>query len=236
MYAAAGLLRQDDLRAASRLLWREYGTLLDEVDGGLELWERRLFDAVLIPSDRILLVGCGAGRDLLALRELGYDVTGLDPTPELVEQARRHLVRRAMTAVVREGFVETAELGDQYDVAVLAGNCYGCVLGRTSRIATLARIRAHLAPQGRLVITYAGVLRRPPSSIRVTRLVGYAARADWRAESGDSFARDYLAHRLLRYEHRFEPGEVARECAAAGLRVVHDVTTAAYYVVAVPAT
>jgi SAM-dependent methyltransferase len=236
MYAAAGLLRQDDLKAASRLLWREYGTLLDDVDGGLESWERRLYDAVLIPSDRILLAGCGAGRDLLALRELGYDVTGLDPTPELVEQARRHLVRRRMSAVVKEGFIETAELGGQYDLAVLAGNCYSFILSGESRIATLARVKAHLAPHGRLVITYTGALRRPPASIRLTRLVSYAARADWRPERGDSFTRHYLTLRLLRYEHMFGPGEVARECAEAGLRVVRDVTTGACYVVAVPTT
>jgi hypothetical protein len=42
-------------------------------------------------------------------------------------------------------------------------------------------------------------------------------------------------HRLLRYEHMFTPGEVEQECAKAGLRVVRDVRTAGYYVVAVPA-
>jgi SAM-dependent methyltransferase len=235
MYAAAGLLRKDDFRAASRLLWAEYGTLVEDVDGGLEAWERRLYDTVLRPPDRILLVGCGAGRDLLALRELGHEVTGLDPTPELVDQARRHLARRGVTATIREGFVETVDLGDQYDLVVLAGNCYSFLLSAASRIATLTRIKAHLAPQGRVVITYTGAVRRPPISIHVTRIISRMARADWRPEEGDSFSRDYLKHRLLRYEHMFGPGEVERECAEAGLRVVRDVRTAAYYVVAVPA-
>jgi SAM-dependent methyltransferase len=232
-YVAAGLLHRDDFRRASRILWRDYGTLIEDVDGGLENWERRMFESALKPSDRILLVGCGAGRDLLALRELGYDVTGLDPTPELVERARYHAARRGVTAVVLEGFVETAELG-VYDVVVLAGNCYSFIQGADARIATLIRLKAHLAPQGRIVITYAGALRRGSSGIRLTQLVSRVWRAHWHPERGDNFARDYFAHRLIRYEHMFVTGEVALECAEAGFHIVRDVTTAAYYVVAAP--
>ena len=235
IYAAAGLLRKNDFRIASRLLWRNYGTLIDDIDGGLEVWERRLYDAVLKPSDRILLVGCGAGRDLLALREMGYEVTGLDPTPELVDQARRNLARRGFTAMVREGFIETSDLGELYDVVVLAGNCYSLLLTAASRIATLARIKAHLSPQGRVIIVYTGAVHRPPLAIHVTRITSRIAGADWRPEPGDAFSRDPVTHRLLRYEHMFKPGEVEQECAEAGLRVVRDVRTAGFYVVAVPA-
>lgn len=236
LYAAAGLLRRDDFRAASRLLWRDYGTLVEDVDGGLEVWERRLYDAVLEPSDRILLVGCGAGRDLLALRELGYNVTGLDPTPELVEQARHNLARRGIAARILEGFVETTALDGNYDVVVLAGNCYSFLPTAVDRITTLARIRNHLPACGRVVITYTGAVRRPPFWILMTRIVARLTRADWRPEQGDSFSPDYLKHRLLRYQHMFTAGEVARECAEAGLRVMRDVRTAGYYVVGVRAT
>ena len=235
MYAAAGLLRKDDLRTASRLLWRGYGTLIEDVDGGLEGWERRLYGAVLQPSDRILLVGCGAGRDLLALREMGYEVTGLDPTPELVDEARRNLARRGVTAIIREGFIETSDLEESYDVIVLAGNCYSFLLTAATRIATLARVKAHLSPQGRVVIMYTGAAHRPPLAIHVARITSRMAGTDWRPELGDAFARDPMTRRLLRYEHMFMPGEVERECAEAGLRVVRDVRTAAYYVVAVAA-
>jgi len=39
---------------------------------------------------RILDVGCGPGRDLLALRNLGHEPTGLEGCPAFVEMARRH--------------------------------------------------------------------------------------------------------------------------------------------------
>ena len=235
VYAAAGLLRRRDLERASRLLWREYGTLAADVDGGLEGWERRLYESVLQRGDRILLVGCGAGRDLLALREQGYDVAGLDPTPELVEAARQHLARRGLSAPVQQGFVETADLGGPYDVIVLAGNCYSFLPTAALRTATLRRIREHLPPNGRVVITYTGAVRPPPMAIGVSCVMARLTRADWRPEPGDAFSRDYLQHRLVRYEHMFREGEVARECERAGLRTVREVRTAGYYVVAVPA-
>jgi SAM-dependent methyltransferase len=236
MFAAAGLLRREDLRVASRHLWRDYGTLLEDVDGGLEVWEQRMFASVLQPGDHILLVGCGAGRDLIALHELGYEVTGLDPTPELVEQARSNLLRRGMTARVVQGFVETAVVDGTYNVVVLAGNSYSFLPTSMSRIATLERIRKQLSAGGRVVITYTGAVRRQPFSIWLTRIVARLSGADWRPEPGDIFARDYFKRRLLRYEHMFMPGELSGECAAAGLRVVKEVRTSGYYVVAVPAT
>jgi SAM-dependent methyltransferase len=199
------------------------------------MWERNLFRELLQPSDRVLLIGCGAGRDLLALKELGYDVTGLEPVPELVELARGHLERRGMNARILTGFAETVDLEGSYDAVVFASLCYSSVRGSRSRIATLGRIKEHLARDGRVAITYAAF--PPPSrpSIWLTALGAGLSRADWRPEQGDSFSRGHLAPRVLRYEHMFRPGEVAGECAAAGLRIIRDefVTSPVPYVVAV---
>lgn len=38
---------------------------------------------------RILDLGCGSGRDLLAFQEMGYQVTGLDATPAFVEMSKQ---------------------------------------------------------------------------------------------------------------------------------------------------
>ncbi len=71
LYLAAGLLRADDLDAAARDEWIDFSISNEDVDAGLSRDERQFFESHLRSGDRVLLVGCGAGRDLLALGRLG---------------------------------------------------------------------------------------------------------------------------------------------------------------------
>jgi 2-polyprenyl-3-methyl-5-hydroxy-6-metoxy-1,4-benzoquinol methylase len=48
-----------------------------------------LIGAMNRPKGRILDLGCGPGRDLVAFQEMGYEVTGLDATPAFVEMAKQ---------------------------------------------------------------------------------------------------------------------------------------------------
>lgn len=233
LHLAAGLLRQEDLKTASRMYWRAYGTSDDEVDAGLELWEKRLYEKLLRPEDRVLLVGCGAGRDLLALAERGYDVTGLDPMPELVDRAREHLARRSLSGKVQQGFVEDADIDGVFDAIILAGCCYCYVPESRTRVSTLARLKVRLADRGLLVVTYAASQPRSRFLLWMMRTVSWLSRGNWKAERGDNLSRGYFVPQLLRYEHLFAPGEVARECAEAGLRLVgEEVNTPFHYVIA----
>lgn len=238
LYVAAGLLRQDDLRAASRLRWRDFGLSEDYFDTGLELWERRLYSDFLRPSDRVLLVGCGTGRDLMGLLELGYNVTGLEQAPELVELARTHLVRRGMKATVLAGDVERVDFNTSYDAVIFSPGVYSCLNQSASRVATLERLKSCLSDGGRILVSYYGFVSRSRMSEGLTQISAWLNRADWHPEPGDNFSRDETVARVLRYEHLFRAGEVAAECAAAQLRVIWDeaVWSPFHCAVAVPAT
>jgi SAM-dependent methyltransferase len=237
LYLAVGLLRQEDLRKASLVRWRDFGLSVDDSDIGLEQWERRLYSDFLRPSDRVLLIGCGTGRDLLGLLELGYDVTGLEQAPELVDLARTHLARRGMTATVLGGHIEVVDFDKRYDAVIFSPGVYSCLHQSASRVATLERIRMCLSDTGRILISYYRFIPRSPLSEALIRVSAWLARADWRLEAGDSFSRDHVVGRALRYEHVFRPGEVAHECAAAQLRVLWDepVWSEFHCAVAVPA-
>jgi SAM-dependent methyltransferase len=236
IYVAVGLLRREDLRAASRFRWRDFGLSIDDFDLGLEQWERRLYGDFLRPSDRVLLIGCGTGRDLAGLLELGYDVTGLEQAPELVERARTHLARHGITAAVLEGDVEVVDFDRRYDAVIFSPGVYSCLHQSSSRVATLGRIRACLSDEGRILISYYGLMPHSPLSESLIQVSAWLARADWRLEHGDTFSRDHTVGRVLRYAHLFGPGEVAHECAAAHLRVIRDeaVWSAFHCAVAIP--
>jgi SAM-dependent methyltransferase len=225
LYLAAGLMRRADLRAAAKIRWRAFGVSVDDSDSGLAVSERRMVTNLLHPSDRVLLVGSGTGRDLLGLLELGYDASGLEQVPELAEISRAHLARRGLTATVLSGLVEDAEYGGRYDAIVFSLGVYSCLPHAESRIATLRRLRAHLSPEGRIILSYTGVPAAPSLARHLMRISAVLSRADWTPEPGDAFARDYLVRRIPRYEHLFQPGDVAAECRAAGLRLIQDAVT-----------
>lgn len=51
---------------------------------------RRRFVAALPPGGRVLDAGCGSGRDALAFRELGFDVTAFDGSAAMAAKASAH--------------------------------------------------------------------------------------------------------------------------------------------------
>ncbi|OFW26912.1 MAG: hypothetical protein A3H97_21930 [Acidobacteria bacterium RIFCSPLOWO2_02_FULL_65_29] len=223
LYLAAGFLRQNELQAASALRWVNFGvSAAGDAEIGLTPSERRLYLEVLHPADRVLLVGCGTGRDLIGLCELGFEVTGIDQAAELVEIARQNLARRGLTASVALERAEDIELHDQYDAIVFSNGCYSFLRPSASRVGMLARMKSRLSNGGHVVIAYTAFARPSALSVRLTDISARLSGADWRPERGDCFSRDHLGRRVLRYEHAFRPDEVAAECAAAGLRGIRD--------------
>ncbi|HPJ36329.1 MAG TPA: class I SAM-dependent methyltransferase [Spirochaetota bacterium] len=52
---------------------------------GIDRWFERVFPA----GSSVLDIGCGSGRDMALLSSMGYDVYGVDPSPEMLEEAIR---------------------------------------------------------------------------------------------------------------------------------------------------
>jgi SAM-dependent methyltransferase len=222
LYLGAGLLTLRQLRAASIVRWEAYATADCNVDAGLEEWEDRVFRDVLRPSDRVLLVGCGTGRDLIALLRLGFDVIGLEQSPMLADEARSHLRGRGLTAVVVAEMVESYVSDASYDAVVFSLYMYSYIIGEASRVAILRRTREHLSPHGRIIISYATIQPQSPVWIVLARIGSVCSGSDWRPDWGDRLHGPLSQPDLLSLEHQFSPDGVAHECRAAGLRVMRD--------------
>jgi ubiquinone/menaquinone biosynthesis C-methylase UbiE len=73
---------------------REAATFDDEPDHGLadpatrEVWRSLLLDVLPPPPARVADIGCGTGSLSRLLVDEGFDVEGLDFSPEMVERAR----------------------------------------------------------------------------------------------------------------------------------------------------
>lgn len=101
---------------------------------------------------RVLELGCGSGRVLLAMAEAGAHVTGLELDRGMLEGARARLANadpavRARVALV-EGDMSRFELDATFDRVVVPFSGLYC-LSTPARLASCVRaVRAHLAPGG----------------------------------------------------------------------------------------
>jgi len=222
-YLAAGTQRLSDLRAGVERSWEAFNARDVDVGSGLLPWESRIVDRVVKPGDRLLIVGSGTGRDLVALAERGYTVTGVEPSSHARAIAEHSLERRHLAATIVGGFFEDAAMTERFDVIMFSYYCYCYIPMAARRIDILHKAGAALEPGGRVIVSYFARDRGRVMLARVARWMAAVSGSDWRPEDGDGLYPLESRRGPLRfhYEHTFVPGEIDREATAAGLRVVH---------------
>ncbi len=108
---------------------------------------------LLPPSGRALDIGAGTGRDAAALADRGFAVTAVEPTAELRAHGARLHAAKAI-AWIDDSLPDLPVLaagGERFDLVMLTAVLMHLDAGERSR--AMARLAAHLAPGGRLVIT-----------------------------------------------------------------------------------
>lgn len=216
-YASVGLLNRDQLGRAIAGRWARWG--LDERYAlqGLFGWEEPFVRKFLKPDDRILIVGSGSGREVIALRRDGYNVEGLEPAAAAAELSREIMTKAGVQAHVRIGGIETVALDGHFDLFIFSWYCYSYIAHRPTRVAALRSARAHLAPGGRIILSY--IVGEPiPKRLPITlaALVARVSGAGWRPEKNDVVSFEPGG---LHFEHHFAPGEIEDEAREAGLQV-----------------
>lgn len=106
-------------------------------------------EAELVASYRpstVLDAGCGTGRVAIELARRGMDVVGVDVDPSMLAAA----ARAAPTITWVRADLSELDLGRRFDVVVMAGNVPLFTTAGTEA-ALVARVAAHLAPEGRLI-------------------------------------------------------------------------------------
>lgn len=116
--------------------------------------EARLIDAMAPRNARILDAGCGPGRVGVLLAAAGHDVVGVDVDPILIAAANAD--RPGPVWLVEDLAVldlPARGIAEPFDVIACVGNVVP-FLASTTRRMTLANLRRHLAPGGRLVVAF----------------------------------------------------------------------------------
>jgi SAM-dependent methyltransferase len=163
---------------------------------------------------RLLELGCGPGTDTQPLAAAGYDVTAIDASPGMVQQARSGLAAAGRRATVLQlGIEDMAALAPQvFDAAFSNFGPLNCVPDLATAAAALAD---RLQPGAVLVASVIG--RVCPWEIAL-----YASRAQWRRASlrfVDGFVPVPLEGGRV-WTHYYTPPEFTRPFAAAGFSTV----------------
>jgi len=188
--------------------------------GGTALTEAALTHCFLAPGALVADIGCGRGASLPLLARRGLAPVGLDPSPQLLAEARRH----DHNAALAQATAEAVPFRGGTFAAVLCE----CVLSITrDPRAALGEMRRILAPGGFLVLT--DLYLRDPVDASAPRTAGCAAGAvargvvEERLRAAGFFVRVFEDHSRLLAELAgrllfagFDSSELGLGCTSCG--------------------
>jgi len=210
-----GLLRRTQLNAVTARFYLGQACYVDSGynASGLFDWERSAIARYFPSTGRVLVPGCGGGRELSALTAMGFRTTGFDPDPRFVDAAQdaevaglahRPVVVHAPPDKVPEGL-------PMHDACVLGWGAYTHMAGRDARIALLRELAGVLVPGAPLLLSF---WASPPSPRRVRiahRFASLVARLTFNDRSPEYG--DWLGQH---FAHYFDEAEVRAELREAG--------------------
>jgi SAM-dependent methyltransferase len=109
-------------------------------------------DLVRSVGNRVLELGCGTGQVTIALAEAGFEVTGLDLSPLMLDVAQEKSAALDLAIRGRLRFVQgdmaAFELESDFDAVIIPFRSFQFLLTSDAQRACLTRIRNHLRPGG----------------------------------------------------------------------------------------
>lgn len=222
MGVSIGVLTTEQRRSYQLARWKkevENYSNRDQILSGFQDSERETIKKYFPPQGKVLAVGCGGGRDLLAFGDMGYHVEGLDFVPDLVATANRFLAEKGMpqTAICCSIEDYTFDTGP-YAGIYLSPFVYSYIFPRSKRVEILLKMQEALTEQGSIYLFLIGrhLEERENRILKVARFAEKYVSRDSILEEGDSFGED---NRGLNFEHRFTRMEFETEVSQTSLKL-----------------
>jgi SAM-dependent methyltransferase len=99
-----------------------------------------------------LELGCGDGDPILALRQRGLDVDGIDASPDMIERCRARAAELGVTVEVSVQLMQDLALPRRYRSIYLAGPTFNVLPDDDTALRSLTRIGEHLAHEGTVLV------------------------------------------------------------------------------------
>jgi SAM-dependent methyltransferase len=103
-------------------------------------------------ANTVLDCFCGTGFHVAMLSEMGYEVEGIDISPDMVRKARENLKGKGLEERVRLGDVKALDAGKKYDCVLSMGNSLPHEFGDKNVSRALGGMFEALKPGGTCII------------------------------------------------------------------------------------
>src|SRR5215467_13063995 len=136
-------------------------------------------------------LACGTGRMALRMVALGYQVTGVDITPEMIAHACQKAAQQAVSIDWVVADARAFHLQKQFSFIYMLENAWQFFLTREDQEALLARVGEHLLPEGYFLFE-----TRNPSPRNLLQV---------RHPGGDTYATADGGHLVVTEQQHYDP-------------------------------
>lgn len=227
------VMRPDDLVEFSRRFYSNPDGInfwCDEQrnDSGLRDLEESLLTSTGLSKGHVLLLGLGGGREAISLAKRGFEITGIDYVPQMVESA---IANARRSGVQISGMVQDiTDLNvpaSRFDLAWLSSAMYSSIPTRKKRIELLQRVGSALRAGGYFVFEFSWhpELTGSASIDSFKKMLAWLCAGNVQYEKGDmlKFNREF-SHSFTNTE------ELRKELAQAELELIDIQTNDTYEV------
>lgn len=136
-----------------------YGMMAEFWDlfrGDTSTWEDRFFylDVVKKYGGPVLDVGCGTGRILLDFMQQGFDIDGVDNSPDMLKLLRQKAEKLNLNPTVYQQEMDKLDLPRKYQTILVPSSSFQLLLDETLPPIAMKLFFEHLQPGGALAMPF----------------------------------------------------------------------------------
>ncbi len=194
--------------------------VLTKAKADLNVLESRALDKFVSKSGQALVLGCGGGRETIALAERGWHVVAVDQIQVLVDGVRNRIQDSDLNHSIElqcRDVTQSFSFDHSFDLICLLGGPYNFIPSRRLRIKVLSDCRAYLTPAGVCLLNvwfYSSTSSHQKHlAHKLRKIAAWIFRGNTECEIGDQWQGDSFCHHFSSME------EIIEEIRAAGFKI-----------------